>query len=191
MQRLFEVTESMSEELAGATVDATGQYRYNLWRKISSDPGRVVFVMLNPSTADASHDDPTILRCCSFAKMWGYGRVEVVNLFAFRATSPSVMKAASDPIGTENDAHIRGAVLGADLVIAAWGNHGSHLNRGEVVRRMLPATTRCLARNKSGEPKHPLYVAGTETPQLLRPDDGWGAANNAGRFLEMQRGRAI
>jgi hypothetical protein len=121
-----------------------------------------VFVMLNPSTADAKHDDPTIRRCIGFAKREGFGRLEVVNLFGFRATSPSDLFASDDPVGQENDRVVKEALAHADQVIAAWGNYGG-VDRGrvEAISRIIGQSgksVRCLGLTASGQPRHPLYL---------------------------------
>ena len=80
------------------------KYRYALWRTWDETKPHVMIIGLNPSTADETKDDPTITRCINFAKSWGYGGVCMANLFAYRATEPTVMKGSTDPVGTENDA---------------------------------------------------------------------------------------
>ncbi len=90
----------------GADFDGTGAYRYSLWREWDSRRPIVAFVMLNPSTADAAKDDPTIRRCASFARSWGYGSLEVVNLFAYRASEPKRLRQTPDPIGPANDDYL-------------------------------------------------------------------------------------
>ncbi len=115
-----------------------------------------MFVGLNPSTADENIDDPTLIRCINYAKLWGYGGVCMANLFAFRATDPNVMKAAKDPVGKNNNDWLNKLANDAALVVAAWGNDGSYLERSKEVREFLP-NVYCLKVNKSGEPAHPLY----------------------------------
>lgn len=132
-------------------------YRYDLWRRWSNDPV-CVFIGLNPSTADATKDDPTIRKCVGYATRWGYGSICMVNLFAFRASNPKDMLAAEYPIGADNDAVLRSRVAGAAIVIAAWGKYGGYMNRGKIVMTMLSATLQCLKHNKDGSPSHPLYL---------------------------------
>jgi hypothetical protein len=143
------------------------RYRYTLWREwpdiLTEKLGFVAFVGLNPSTADEETNDPTIRRCISFAKDWGYTRFCMLNLFAFRATDPSVMRRESDPIGPDNDAHILRIASQADLVIAAWGCGGDFLRRAEHVRTLIP-NLYCLKITKNGHPRHPLYL-----PRGLKP----------------------
>src|SRR5690242_6108456 len=99
-------------------------YRYTLWREWDIfDKNYVMFVGLNPSTADERVDDPTIRRCIDFAKRWGYGALCMTNLFAYRATDPRVMKAFPYPVGPENDKWLVRCAREAGVVVAAWGNH--------------------------------------------------------------------
>ncbi len=148
-----------------ATFDATGTYRYSLIRTWEPSLPHVCFVMLNPSVADAERDDPTIRRCLGFARMWGYGSLEVVNLFAFCATRPTILFRATDPIGSANDHYIREAVVHASLVVAAWGNHGSRQGRTAEVLPLLRSPY-CLGVTAVGQPCHPLYL---RSDRLLSP----------------------
>ncbi len=142
------------------------KYRYALWRTWDVEKPYVLFVGLNPSTADEHNDDPTLIRCMNFAKTWGYGGVCMANLFAFRATAPADMKAATDPVGKQNNVWLKKLAKEAGVVIAAWGNDGAFLSRSTEVKAMLPEL-HCLKRNKSGEPAHPLYQPTTAKPVLL------------------------
>jgi len=146
----------------GAEISECGQYRYALWRRWSHGP-QVLFVGLNPSTADATLDDPTIRRCIGFAKAWGYGGLLMANLFAWRATDPRHMIAASDPVGPRNDHALIKAHGQSALAVAAWGAQGSFLGRDRLVRALLPRL-HILRLTKSGQPGHPLYL-----PSSLRP----------------------
>lgn len=135
-------------------------YRYTLEIEWGEGSGTCNFLMLNPSTADEVRNDPTVERCERRARDWGYRRLIVTNIFAFRATDPRDMKAEADPVGPENDAAILAAAQASDLVIAAWGNHGTHLRRAEAVRKLLsPMSIKCLRVSKGGQPGHPLYVS--------------------------------
>lgn len=146
-------------------------YRYTLWREWAHEelfrgPRSISFVMfvgLNPSTADETNDDPTIRRCIDFARRWGFGALCMMNLFAYRATQPQDMKAQPDPVGPKNDFWLKEAALGADLIIAAWGKHGAHRGRANAVLDMLPGV-HCLRQNKDGSPEHPLYIPGETEP---------------------------
>lgn len=134
-------------------------YRYRLTRRWN--PGPVVaFIGLNPSTADETNDDPTIRRCIRFALSWGGGTLVMLNIFGFRATDPRDMKRAHDPVGPENDKYIVRAAREADIVVAAWGVHGSYLARDEEVLKILPLQPEALGVTKDGYPRHPLYVRG-------------------------------
>lgn len=115
--------------------------------------------MLNPSTADARRDDPTVRRCIGFARDWGYGGIEVVNIFALRATDPRELRSARDPIGPRNDAFILRAAAGSPVVVA-WGIHGALGDRGVLALKLFGARSRLLAlgRTRSGAPRHPLYL---------------------------------
>lgn len=141
-----------------ATISECGRYRYSLTRRWG-EGATCCFVMLNPSTADAEVDDPTIRRCIGFAQREGYGALEVVNLFAYRATDPKRLRNTPDPIGPENNQHLAQAFDKAGLIVAAWGAHGSFHSRNQVVRRMLNGRSMCLGTTAKGEPKHPLYLA--------------------------------
>lgn len=123
--------------------------------------------MLNPSAATEMVLDPTITRCVTFAKDWGYGALEVVNIFAYRATKPTDMKAFHSPIGDANNDAITSAASAADLVVAAWGTHGAHLGRGRQVQGLFAdsgSAVHLLRLTKRGHPGHPLYVRGDTKP---------------------------
>jgi hypothetical protein len=118
--------------------------------------------MLNPSTADADHDDPTIKRCIGFAKREGFGRLEIVNLFGFMATEPALLFASADPVGDDNDAEVGLALSRAKTVIIAWGNHGAaDSERSAVVLDLVAGSgkpVKCFGLTAAGHPKHPLYL---------------------------------
>ena len=117
-----------------------------------------MLIGLNPSTADASRNDPTIRRCMGFARDWGFGGVWVLNLFAFRATYPDDLKAAADPVGPRNDEWIRRVAGKVDRVVAVWGNDGGFMERSTRVRGMLGDRLEVIRLNAGGEPAHPLYL---------------------------------
>ncbi len=154
--------------LSGAALSRCRRYRYALWRTWDPELPRVVFVALNPSTADAQLDDPTLRRCMGFARAWGYGGVITANLFAWRATDPKELLRADDPVGPRNDRWLRRLTRGAPLVIAAWGNHGDLLGRADIVRRRI-APLHCLQVTARGLPAHPLYQPATRIPKLYEP----------------------
>lgn len=135
------------------------QYRYCLWREWDMmNDSYAVFVGLNPSTADEVEDDPTIRRCADYARRWGYGALCMVNLFAFRATRPDVMKASASPVGPDNDRWLVDVARDAGVVVAAWGVDGIHLHRDKEVARLLAGRLSCLSITKGGHPGHPLYL---------------------------------
>ena len=149
-----------------AKLSSCRSYRYALWRTWDDTKPFVLFVGLNPSTADEKTDDATLTRCINFAKAWGYGGVCMSNLFAFRATQPLDMKAASDPIGKDNNSWLKTLAKNAGIVVAAWGNDGAYLNRSTDVKKVL-LNLHYLKMNKSGEPAHPLYLSAKLTPQQM------------------------
>lgn len=161
-------------------------YRYFLSRVVNlRSQSRVLFVMLNPSTADATEDDPTIRRCVDYAIRWGFGELGVVNLFAYRTSDPDELVDATDYggmniVGWDNDYHIRHAARFSNLIVAAWGSKVSDdwkwsrpqevvkLLRGVCLRKKI----HCLKTSKSGQPRHPLYLRQTLKPVLwLSPLD--------------------
>lgn len=172
----------MAEYLSkGARLSACGRYRYLLWREWRGThdrkhwewlgfkdgagaevghPKPCLFVMLNPSTADGEVDDPTIRRCVAFAKAWRYERLEVVNLFAYRATAPEDLFAAGDAMhGYENQEIVERAARDAGLIVCAWGAHGDHGQQDEIVRGWMEGRRHyALGFTRSGQPKHPLYL---------------------------------
>lgn len=153
-----------------AEISACGRYRYMLERRWS-DAAPVTFIMLNPSTADADIDDPTIRRCMGFARAWNAGGIVVANLFALRSTDPAALAKDEAPIGPQNDEAICRAVLAASRTIAAWGAHAFAERRAATVKRMIAQSlTRpldCLGKTKSGHPRHPLYVPAAQIPTPL------------------------
>jgi hypothetical protein len=144
------------------------RYRYALTRVWDATGGKVLFVMLNPSTATEVQNDPTVERCERRARALGFGAFRVCNIFAWRATDPRDMRAASDPVGPANDAAILEGAGWADSVVCAWGTHGAHLGRGPDVERLLRSTGLPLAHlglSQAGHPKHPLYIAYAQQPE--------------------------
>jgi hypothetical protein len=144
-------------------------WRYLLGRQWDESLPTIVFVGLNPSTADETQDDPTIRRCIAFAKSWGYGTLLMVNLFAFRATDPREMMAASDPVGPDNDRYLRNCNDMGTLVVAAWGATGGFKNRDREVVQLLERLG-CLGTTKAGYPRHPLYLRADLKPRPYNPE---------------------
>lgn len=157
------VTSLPAETLQRTAVfDETGRYRYQLGRRWRPDGPAVAFVMLNPSQADATRDDPTLRACLQFAQRWDYASLSVVNLFGYRTPHPTTLKTAVDPVGPENDEYLLKAILAAQRVVLAWGNWGSLQGRDRTILTLLrphQAKLSCLKINRSGQPRHPLYIS--------------------------------
>ncbi|WP_298859580.1 DUF1643 domain-containing protein [uncultured Sulfitobacter sp.] len=145
------------------------RYRYSLTRVWEAQGRRVVFVMLNPSTATEVQNDPTIHRCEQRARTLGFGGFRAVNIFALRATDPRDMKAAIDPEGPDNTDALIEAASWAGMVIAAWGVHGEHRTQGPLTASRLRDAGHALHHlglTKSGHPRHPLYLPYSAEPRL-------------------------
>jgi len=155
-----------------AVISSCDNFRYTLERIWDDEKPYVNFIGLNPSTADAYEDDPTIRRCISFAKDWKYGGLVMTNLFSYRATHPEdMMKLDHDAIGERNNGYIKSCANNAGLVIASWGIHGGHLERDERVLNMLASISvqpYCLGVTKGGFPRHPLYIKSDTIPMLFK-----------------------
>jgi hypothetical protein len=153
----------------GAKISEDGRYRYALLRRWGDGPF-VTFVMLNPSTADAEVDDPTIRRCIGFAKRWGFDALHVVNLFALRATDPRELAKADDPIGPENDLYLMRHALAEGPMVAAWGAHPMARERAKAFTDRMFVRWSALGTTADGYPRHPLYVR-ADAPLI-----GWEAS---------------
>ena len=140
-----------------ANFSSCRKYRYSLSRIWDKQKKFVLFIGLNPSTADEEVDDPTIRRCSGYAQKWGYGGFMMVNLFAYRTTLPSNLKKVKHPIGKDNDKYIVKLSKKADITVAAWGNNGNLYSRDKQVFSLV-SSLMCLRINKSGQPAHPLYL---------------------------------
>lgn len=164
---------------SGADIDPTGTYRYRLWREWAQGP-TLVFCMLNPSTADAATNDATISRCITRAHRMGFGRLEVVNLFAYRSTNPAALRRVVDPVGPNNDFAILAVAAGDPMkesygraFICGWGSHAAQVDPGRArsVIDLLSAhgiKPLALSVNMDGSPKHPLYVGYDVTPVEMK-----------------------
>lgn len=142
------------------------RYRYELVRRWAQGP-ILLFVMLNPSTADEFQNDPTVGRCQQRALQMSYGAFAVANLFALRSTDPAALLSAADPIGRRNDAAIRRLCLAAESVICAWGNHRAIGNRAADVLQLIRQAghePKALKLNRDGSPAHPLYLPYSISP---------------------------
>ncbi|MFN0098680.1 MAG: DUF1643 domain-containing protein [Gemmatimonadaceae bacterium] len=152
---------------SSAELSQCKRYRYAL-RRVWDPKGKVVlFVLLNPSTANARRDDPTLRRCIGFAKSWGFGGLSIGNLFAYRATDPKRLLSARNPIGPQNDAWLKLLAGEAHLVVAGWGEHGKLLARDREVVALI-GRPKVLATTVSGRPRHPLYLRRELVPRAWR-----------------------
>lgn len=158
---------------SSAIFSEDGQYRYYLERVFAEpkdEHNKLVFIMLNPSTADEKVADPTVRRCMVYATDWGADRLSVLNLFALRSTDPKALYSHPDPVGVENDYWIEKTVAKHEdrvQVVCAWGEHGAYRYRGAAVLELLKklgVTPWYLRLNASGQPAHPLYL-----PKSLLP----------------------
>lgn len=157
--------------ISWAVYSECGAYRYRLRRVWGAGARRVGYLMLNPSTASELGNDPTVERCERRARAMGFDGFEVVNIFALRSTDPKGLYGARDPVGVDNDRAIAEAMTAVDQMICAWGNHGQLGNRAAAVRVLLGVAQGVaqgvahLGLTKIGEPKHPLYLPYSTTPQ--------------------------
>ncbi len=150
-----------------ATFSSCRKYRYSLWRNWGGifASGYAMFIGLNPSTADETKDDPTVRRCIGYAMDWGYAGLCMMNLFAFRAILPNVMKAAEDPVGPDNERALIDMAEHSGVIVAAWGIHGSHLGQDNKIWNIIP-NLNYLKLTKDGFPGHPLYLQKSLKPIL-------------------------
>lgn len=146
---------------SSAVFSENGLHRYSLTRRWTNGPA-VMFIGLNPSTADEKNDDPTIRRCIGFAKSWDCGALYMGNAFSYRATDPREMaearEAGIDINGKENDHWLRTLAGAADIIVAAWGAHLLAVDRGLAVAELIGPRLQCLGTTQSGQPRHPLYL---------------------------------
>lgn len=157
-----------------AVISSCGQYRYLLSRPSEAgflpERGTALWIMLNPSTADADIDDPTIRRCRSFSRLWGCAGLTVANLYALRSTDPAALRHHIDPVGADNDATLQRVAAEYGDAICAWGANADPGRANAVTRMLREAGARlwCLGTTKAGAPRHPLYVAGTQELLLFK-----------------------
>jgi hypothetical protein len=152
-----------------AVISDCGNYRYRLTRTWNTEKGTIVFLMLNPSTADVTNNDPTIRRCINFAKDWGYGSLIVGNLFALRTSDPSNLDEHESPIGPKNDSYLQKICKEANMVVAAWGANEAIETREQEVISMLDVDLYALNTTKDNHPSHPLYQEKDTKPTLWKP----------------------
>lgn len=165
------MSDALALEDRGAVISDCQRYRYLLWRRWDVSKPRALFVMLNPSTADANLDDPTIRRCIGFARSWGMGGIRVVNLYPFRATHPLDLWKADRPEGYGNLGYIERAIDSDGISIAAWGAHGKEKAVREVRNLFYEMGTPlyALKLTKGGQPGHPLYLPASAAPIVFEP----------------------
>lgn len=149
---------------------ANEEYRYRLSRTWDAKKPSALFVLMNPSTADPICDDPTVAKCCKFAKAWGYGGIVVANTFAYRCTDQRGLIKVDDPVGPENDEHIIQMAKDAAIVIFAYGKpkYKQLHSRGPGIARLIlekaKVTPHVLGLSIDGTPQHPLYLKETLKP---------------------------
>jgi hypothetical protein len=166
---LFELKPDNDDILRTAHISPDGMYRWTLTRVWGATGKRMTFIMLNPSTADALIDDPTIRRCVGFARAAGMGALEVVNLYAYRATQPEDLWLVEDPVGGSNDGVLRRVLKQAadqhQPVVAAWGTNARPDRVEWLLRQPHSDRLSALRVTKGGAPGHPLYLPAACTPQ--------------------------
>lgn len=145
-------------------------WRYTLTRDVAplTGYGTCVFIGLNPSTADETQDDPTIRRCIGFAQRWGYARLKMMNLYAYRSTDPKGLWTADDPVGPVNNHALYAAFGSANMIVAAWGVNARPDRLAQFTEAFHGWDMHCLGVTKNGSPRHPLYVKG-DTPLVPFP----------------------
>ena len=162
---------SFGELTREACISTNEVYRYWLWRSWEKSKPVLIFLMCNPSKADWRRDDATVSKCMAYARLWGYGGLIVLNIFALRSRDPAALYGGVDPVGVHNDRWLRILFAYANRekvqIVAAWSKHGAHLGRGHAVLRIAKrsgVSLCCLAVNADGSPSHPLYL-----PSNLKP----------------------
>lgn len=155
-----------------ATWSACRAYRYTLRRPYlqdlfdSREKYRVcAFLLLNPSTATETEDDPTIRRCIGFARRWGFAELVIINVYALRSTDPAGLWKVDDPVGPGNDAAIAEVAARAERIVCGWGKHARTERIERVAELLAGRDTYALAVNQDGSPKHPLYIPAATEPQ--------------------------
>jgi hypothetical protein len=161
-----------------ATISDCGLYRFSLWRALQPSLNPLfghscLFVINNPSTADATDDDPTIRRVKGFAETWGFGRVYVANCNPYRATDPKAAKVPPAEVLEQNDVHMAELAWRCEWVVAAWGGKADRYLSGRAFRLLRTIKpVRAIMLTKAGEPKHPLYLPGDAQPFIWQTSSG-------------------
>ena len=144
----------VTQVLKEAILSDDGKYRYFLSRRWGAG-SQVSFLMLNPSTADASNEDPTLLKCIRFAKGWGYEALSIVNLYAYRTAHPAELWQTPDPVGPDNNEFLEQAAASNELIVAAWGVNAKQQRVQEVLSILGLERLHYLRLSKNGQPCHP------------------------------------
>ena len=152
----------------GAVFSPCRTWRYTLWRIWDRTLPSLQVIGLNPSTATETTNDPTVRKCIGFAHRWGFGSLLMTNAFAYRSTNPHVLYTLSDPIGPANDYWLQEIATRAGFRLAAWGNHGSLMDRDKQILALIPDLHH-LGLTQYDRPKHPLYLPYTTVPKPMSP----------------------
>lgn len=153
--------------IAGAEFSTDRKYRYALWRIWAQSKPLVMFIGLNPSTANETEPDPTIIRVMGFARSWGYGGFYMMNLFGIVSSKPEILVTDPDPLG-DNDRWLAEIAAKCERIVFAWGVFKQATHRRKEVAARFPGAY-CLKKTKDGHPWHPLYVKGDTQPILFNP----------------------
>ena len=154
-----------------AEFSSCGSYRYSLSRVWDESLPAVLFIMLNPSSADGTKDDPSIRRCISYAKDWGFGSLFVGNLFALKSTKPTGLLESTNPEGPENLKYLLKLSSHCKMIVCAWGNGPTLKKLSANSPKNLNRKLHCLKLSLDGIPCHPLYL-----PKDLKPIE-WKAGS--------------
>ena len=160
--KTFTITNKLKK--GNAIFSPCRKYRYALWRIWDEKKPIAMFIGLNPSKANEKENDPTINRCISFAKSWNFGGLYMTNLFAYCTSSPSIIKSIHDPIGKDNDMWLKIIQKKTSIIMVAWGNQGRYLNRSKKIIKLF-SKLKCIKKNRTGEPSHPLYLKSNLKPK--------------------------
>lgn len=166
MKTALMLFDSIDENKSGAEFSPCRKYRYALWRRWDEFSNQVMFIGLNPSTADETDNDRTLSRCVQFAKDWGYGGILMLNAFAIVETDRIKAMRNPDRVGPRNDEALAFRRTQAGLIVACWGAD-CPLEREQEVCRLIGGSIHCLGRTKDGRPKHPLYLRSDTRPEIF------------------------
>ena len=144
-------------------------YRYFLWTLWDTTRPLVLWILLNPSIASLSQNDPTVSRCMQRSQILGFGEAIITNAFAYRSTDPKQLYQATNPIGPDNNYWLRTLSQQADQIICGWGSHGAYQDRDQAIQSLLKTQNLyCLGQTQKGQPKHPLYLSYRVQPELFQ-----------------------